>query len=297
MLRQKAQDLSSLLSEEDAETVAFVESELSVLARELKKAHIELFLNGPYDQSDVTLIISAGTGGVDAQDWAEMLLRMYLRYAEKRGWKTSIIEKIAANEAGIKSAMVSVKGTLVYGYLKNEHGVHRLVRLSPFNAKNLRQTSFALVEVLPVIPLEKVAIAEKDLKVDTFRSSGAGGQNVNKTESAVRITHLPTGIIVACQNERSQVQNRAYAMQILLGKLTQRMQEEHKGRVEELKGGYKEAGWSNQIRSYVLQPYTMVKDHRTDVETSQAHDVLDGDLDLFIEQNLVKLFQGMTSDK
>lgn len=253
------------------------------------KAHVELFLSGPYDKNDAILVISAGTGGVEAQDWAEMLLRMYLRYCEKKGFAFNVIEKQMGNEAGIKKAILEVKGMLAYGYLKSEHGVHRLVRLSPFNAKNLRQTSFALVEVLPVFAEDEgIEINQKDLRIDTFRSSGPGGQNVNKTESAVRITHLPTNIVVACQTERSQIQNRMQAMTILKAKLMQKMSEEKAARVEELKGGYKEADFGNQIRSYTFQPYTLVKDHRTDAQTSQVHEVMDGDLDLFIEAYLLE---------
>lgn len=293
-IRNKIEELKPLLGVDDSDMQTLVTEEVKALETSFKKAHVELFLNGPYDANDVVLVISAGTGGVDAQDWAEMLLRMYLRYTEKKGLKTSLLEKTGGGEAGIKSATLSIKGILAYGYLKYEHGVHRMVRLSPFNAKNLRQTSFALVEVLPVTTPETVEIDDKDLRIDTFRSSGAGGQNVNKTESAVRITHLPTGIAVACQTERSQIQNRAHAMEVLRGKLIQKMEEEHKGKIGELKGDYKEAAWGNQIRSYVFQPYTLVKDHRTDVETSQVQAVMDGELDLFIEANLIKLSQKET---
>ncbi|QQR84297.1 peptide chain release factor 2 [Candidatus Peregrinibacteria bacterium] len=277
-----------MIDQNKADELASLEAELTALHRIHQKAHVELFLDGPYDQNDAIVVISAGTGGVDAQDWAEMLLRMYVRYAEKKEFGVLIHEKTVAAEAGIKSATLEIKGLMAYGYLKGEHGVHRLVRLSPFNAKNLRQTSFALVEVLPVLKQnEGIEIHESDLRIDTYRASGAGGQHVNTTDSAVRITHLPTGLVVACQNERSQIQNRAQAMQELRARLMKRMEEEQKEKVEELKGGFKEAAWGNQIRSYVFQPYTMVKDHRTHAETSQVQTVMDGDIDLFIEAFLL----------
>lgn len=289
-LSSKAKDLEELnqMIEEGSSEANELELDFKKLESAYQKAHVELVLSGPYDQNDAILVLSAGTGGVDAQDWTEMLFRMYLRFTEKKGWKTSITEKTMGAEAGIKSITMEVKGMMAYGFLKSEHGVHRLVRLSPFNAKNLRQTSFALVEVLPVISEnEGVIINEKDLRIDTYRSSGAGGQHVNTTDSAVRITHEPTGLVVTCQSERSQQQNRAQAMSVLKARLIQKMIEERKEKVDELKGGYREAAWGNQIRSYVFQPYTMVKDHRTGEETSQVQSVMDGEIDSFIEAYLL----------
>lgn len=250
---------------------------------------MKLYLSGEYDLGNCYLSISAGAGGTEAQDWATMLLRMYLRYCERQGWKTSVLEKTDGQEAGVKSATIFIEGSPAYGYLKCERGTHRLVRLSPFNAKNLRQTSFALVEVLPEIPeTSEIAIEEKDLRIDTFRSGGAGGQHVNRTDSAVRITHLPSSIVVACQNERSQLQNRAQAMNILRAKLLERKHEEDRKKKTELKGATKSADFGQQIRSYVLHPYQMVKDLRTDVETSDTDTVLDGDLQDFIDAQLKK---------
>ena len=267
------------LKEEIAGQIAGMETELS----ELKKA---LRFKGEYDAGDAILRITSGAGGTEAMDWAEMLERMYLRFCEKRGFKVVCLERVTGEEAGIKTAVYEVSGSNAYGWLKSEHGVHRLVRLSPFNANNLRQTSFALVEVLPVIKAETgVEIDAKDLRVDVYRSGGHGGQGVNTTDSAVRITHLPTNTVVTIQNERSQIQNREKAMEILRGKLVQMQMEQQAATIGELRAG-ESAGWGQQIRNYVLQPYKLVKDTRTGYESKEPDKVLNGDLDGFIEAYL-----------
>lgn len=260
------------------------------LAERWRKLEISTFLNGKYDQNNAIVNIHAGTGGTDASDFAEMLMRMYLRYAERMGFEAEVMDKSTADEAGIKSSSFLVKGQFAYGYLKGEAGVHRLVRLSPFNAKNTRETSFVLVEVLPEIHFsEDVQIEPEDLRVDVYRSSGKGGQNVNKTSSAVRITHIPTGVVVSSQNERSQLQNKEWCMKMLHAKLLDLMEKQQAKEVSDLKGVVKEIAWGNQIRSYVLHPYKMVKDHRTDYEESNPDAVLDGELDGFIEAELKKV--------
>jgi peptide chain release factor 2 len=270
---QAGEDVSS-----DLET-ALGGFEATVEGAELKK-----MLGGEHDRANAILTINAGAGGTESQDWAEMLLRMYLRWAERNKYRTEILDQTEGEEAGLKSVTVAIDGRWAYGRLRSERGVHRLVRISPFDSQNRRHTSFALVEVMPEVPADAaIEIDERDLKVDTYRASGAGGQHVNKTDSAVRITHLPTGIVVTCQNERSQIQNRERAMAVLRAKLVERQEEEREAEMARLRGEHVEAGWGNQIRSYVLQPYTMVKDLRTGVETSNPGAVLDGDLDAFIE--------------
>lgn len=247
----------------------------------------ESFFSGKYDENNAILSIHAGTGGKDAQDWAAMLRRMYMRYSERRGYGVEILDESLGEEVGLKSATLLISGIYAYAYLKGEKGVHRLVRMSPFNAKGSRETSFALVEVLPEIPAsEEVDIKPEEIEFESFRSGGKGGQNVNKVSTAVRIKHLPTGIVVACQNERSQLQNRERAMQILRAKLAELEELKQKEELKEIKGKRVEMSWGNQIRSYVLHPYTMVKDHRTDYETSQADKVLDGELEGFVEAEL-----------
>lgn len=248
---------------------------------------IETLLNSEYDNSNAILAIHAGTGGTEAQDWASMLYRMYTRYADKKGYKVKTLDLQKEDEAGIKSVTLELDGENAYGYMKAEKGVHRLVRISPFDSNKRRHTSFASVDVYPVLKEDvHVEINDADLKIDTYRSSGAGGQHVNTTDSAVRITHLPTGIVVQCQNERSQIQNRETAMNMLKAKLIALALEERKEKIEDLSGNYSQITWGSQIRSYVFQPYTMVKDHRTGVEVGDVNRVMDGDLDEFINAYL-----------
>ena len=261
---------------------------LAALDRALTALETQSLLNGPYDQNDAIAELHAGAGGTDAQDWTEMLLRMYARWAERRGFDVEVDEATEGQEAGLLSATFIVKGPYAYGWLASERGVHRLVRISPFDSQARRQTSFASIEVTPMLADDshEVDIDERELRIDTYRSSGAGGQHVNKTDSAIRITHLPTGIVVSCQNERSQHQNRARAMQILTAKLAERARAERRAEMDALTGERSDNAWGSQIRSYVQAPYQLVKDHRTDVETGNVDAVLDGDLDVFMEAEL-----------
>ena len=287
-LRSKVDDLHELAELGDESLQAEITEQFKAAETEFSRAKRELQFDGPYDDSDVILSIFAGAGGTDAQDWAQMLLRMYTRWTEAEELSIKTIDQSAGEEAGIKSATVEVNGgNFLYGKLKAEHGVHRLVRLSPFNADNLRQTSFARVEVMPKVESpDDVEIDEKDLKVDVYRSGGKGGQSVNTTDSAVRITHIPTNIVVAIQNERSQLQNKETAMTILRSKLAQLRLEQHKDKISELKGSNEQAAWGNQIRNYVMHPYSMVKDTRTKHETTDVQGVLDGNFNEFIEAYL-----------
>ena len=266
-----------------------VEDSVELLEKKLEELNLLLMLNGPYDKNNCILEIHPGAGGTESCDWASMLYRMYLRWCEKNNYKVTLLDYQDGDEAGIKSVSILIKGLNAYGYLKNEKGVHRLVRLSPFDSNNRRHTSFASVEITPEINQDiNIEINEKDLKIDVYHSTGAGGQGVNTTDSAVRITHLPTKIVVTCQNERSHIQNKEQALKVLKNKLLMKKLEEQEQEMKGIKGEQANIEFGSQIRSYVLHPYSMVKDHRTNVETSNVSKVLDGDIDLFIESNLKK---------
>lgn len=292
-LEKAASDLEALveLVEEfsDEELESELENKLKTFEKNLEDVRLTTLLNGKYDSYNAILTLHAGAGGTEAQDWTEMLFRMYQMYAEKQGWKITIYDILDGDEAGIKSITFLVEGENAYGYLKCEKGVHRLVRISPFDSNARRHTSFASLEVMPQIQeAPEIEIRPEDLKVDTYRSSGAGGQHVNKTESAIRITHIPTGIIVACQTERSQIQNRETAMSMLYSKLVEKQEQEEMEKLNQIRGEIKKIEWGSQIRSYVFQPYTMVKDHRTNHETSDINAVMNGDIQQFINTYLIK---------
>lgn len=290
-LERRVNDLRELvdisLQEDDLSLEQEVRSEVDRISAEVDKLDLQLLLSGEYDRRNAIVALHAGAGGTESQDWAEMLLRMYVRWAERRGFRTEVLDTSPGEEAGIKSAMLEINGEYAYGYLRSERGVHRLVRLSPFDSDHARHTSFALVEVLPEADEEtEVKINPEDLKIETFRSSGPGGQGMQKTSSAVRITHLPSGLVASCQSERSQYQNKEIALRVLQARLLEQEQIRRADERAKLKGEHQSAGWGNQIRSYVLHPYRMVKDHRTGYETSDTAAVLDGDLDEFMEAYL-----------
>ncbi|HZJ24227.1 MAG TPA: peptide chain release factor 2, partial [Anaerolineales bacterium] len=285
---RRIEDALELAQLDDESLRAEMETEVSAIETDLEKRSFTAMLSGKHDHDSAILAIHAGAGGTDSQDWAEMLERMYLRWIETRGFKADILDITEGEEAGIKSVTIAVEGEYAFGYLRSEKGVHRLVRLSPFDAAHRRHTSFALVEVLPQVSMDEaeIDIDPGDIKMDVYRSSGAGGQNVQKNATAVRLTHIPTGIVVTCQNERSQTQNREFAMRILRARLLELKQAEKEEERAVLRGEYTKAEWGSQIRSYVLHPYQMVKDHRTDYETGNAQAVLGGQLDEFIDSYL-----------
>ena len=285
------EDLNTLnqlgIEEEEADVIPEVEEGLKKLKKNYNNLRLETLLTGKYDKNNAMLTLHAGAGGTEAQDWVQMLLRMYTRWAERKGYTVKILDILDGEEAGIKSVTIHVIGENAYGYLKSEKGVHRLVRISPFDASGRRHTSFASVEVMPELDEDiKVEINPDDLRIDTYRSSGAGGQHINKTDSAVRITHIPTGIVVSCQTERSQFQNKDTAMKMLKAKLIELKEREQKEKIEDLKGVQMEIAWGSQIRSYVFCPYTLVKDHRTNYEEGNVESVMDGEIDGFINAYL-----------
>lgn len=287
-IKKQIHDLTDLAKLDDESLRADLETEISHLESDLEKRTFAAMLSGDYDHDDAILAIHAGAGGTDSQDWAEMLERMYIRWAEAHNFTVDIMDSTAGEEAGIKSVTIAIGGKYAFGYLRSEKGVHRLVRLSPFDSAHRRHTSFALIEVLPQVSMEEadIEINPSEIKMDVFRSSGAGGQSVQKNATAVRLTHIPTGIVVTCQNERSQIQNREFAMKILRARLLELRQAEREEERAVLRGEYTKAEWGSQIRSYVLHPYQMVKDHRTDFQAGNAQSVLDGDLDDFMEAYL-----------
>ena len=290
-LSQEYEDILTLIEmgneEEDASLIPEVEQEYKNFVEEFEDLRITTMLTGEHDRENAILTLHAGAGGTESCDWASMLCRMYERWADRRGFDVKVLDSLDGEEAGLKSVTLEISGENVYGYLKSEHGVHRLVRISPFNAAGKRQTSFVSCDVMPDIQQDiDIEIADDDIRIDTYRSSGAGGQHINKTSSAIRVTHFPTGIVVQCQNERSQHMNKDKAMQMLKAKLLLLKEQENLAKESDIRGEVKEIGWGSQIRSYVMQPYTMVKDHRTNAETGNVSAVLDGDIDMFMNAYL-----------
>lgn len=290
-LKQQVEDLEILIDmvreEDDESHLPEIKREMAEVGRQLDDARVAALLKDEYDKNNVILSIHAGAGGTEAQDWAEMLLRMYTRWVENRGYRMTVLDILTDTEAGIKSVTLLIEGENAYGYLKSEKGVHRLVRISPFDASKKRHTSFASVDVIPeMADDDDVDINEADLRIDTYRSGGAGGQHVNTTDSAIRITHIPTGIVVSCQNERSQHKNKAVALKLLKSKLLELKKVENKEKIEDLQGKYNQIAWGSQIRSYVFHPYSMVKDHRTNAETANVQSVMDGNIDMFMNEYL-----------
>ncbi len=286
------------VEENDESILPELEAEYILFENKLDDITLQTLLSGEYDKNNAIISFHAGAGGTEAQDWAQMLYRMYTRWAERRGFKYKVLDYLDGDEAGLKSAVISIEGTNAFGYLKGEMGVHRLVRISPFDSSGRRHTSFAAIEIMPEITDDvDIDIREEDLRVDTYRSGGAGGQHVNKTESAVRITHLPTGIVVACQNERSQHQNRDVAMRMLRSKLVEIKERDHLDKIDDIKGAHKAIEWGSQIRSYVFMPYTLAKDHRTNFENGNINAVMDGDIDGFINAYLKALATGTLTTK
>lgn len=289
-LAKRTQDTLELVQIADESLQDELQDEANQIESQIDHLELSTLLSGKYDHGNAILAIHAGAGGTDSQDWAAMLERMYLRWAETHKYETDILDRTVGEEAGIKSVTIAVNGNLAYGYLRTEKGVHRLVRLSPFDAAHRRHTSFALVEILPEMgDLDEVNVSQDDIKVDVYKSSGAGGQNVQKNATAVRLTHIPTGLVVTCQNERSLVQNKENAMRVLKARLLEMIQEAQEEKISELRGEYTKAEWGSQIRSYVLHPYQMVKDHRTNLEIGNAQSVLDGEIDALIEAFLRKI--------
>ena len=292
-IKNEIEDIEILVEmseeEEDNSQIKELTNMIKKLDKKLEEFRLEILLNEEYDSNNCILSIHAGAGGTEAQDWAEMLLRMYTRWAESKGYKVDFLDYLSGSDAGVKSVTLIIKGENAYGYLKAEKGVHRLVRISPFDSSNRRHTSFASVDVVPELEeIPDLEIDPSNLKIDTYRASGAGGQHVNTTDSAVRITHLPTGVVVTCQNERSQIKNRETAMKMLSAKLIEIQIIEQKEKIDDIQGDYSQIAWGSQIRSYVFHPYNMVKDHRTDAETGNVQSVMDGNIDLFINEYLVQ---------